>query len=815
MSEFDDYRYIQLEELKNGPITGGGSGGGSAADRELVVTAYRCKNAFSGASLGDTITCTQILDLTGTPSTVATIWRNQSTGVDLGSTPSASDLEFAGASGLTDTQLRASAVAVSVSGAVALPTGAATETTVAAINTKTPALVSGRVPVDASGVTQPVSAASLPLPTGASTSALQTSGNASLSSVDSKLTTSNGSLSSIDTKTPALGQAAMAASTPVVIASNQSTLPVSAASLPLPAGAATEVTSASIDSKLPALVGGSIPVDGSAVTQPVSAAALPLPAGASTSALQTSANGYLSSVDSKLPAIGQTDMAGSVPVTLANDQPALSVVSPSGTLALNSTLLGGNAITKLRSSDKGARLAADLTSADIDGDTQALHVAVSSMVPISVSNFPATQPVSVSALPLPSGASTESTLATMSAKIPALGVGSVATSLPVVLSSDNIITGTVSSAINTDLLSGAVSGWFDAGAFQSASFQIIGSAGISAGQIIFEQTNDTVNAPNGSALPTVEAAVLTADPIIATTAIAASTARVFEAPLTCRYVRIRISVAFVGGTVRAVAAFSQRPYASSRFTIRQATAANLNATVAGALTTVTTVTNVTGAGLNQANVVDVASAALTTTTTTAALTQGNVQSSAVAIVVTVVSGTNPTLDVGVEESPDGGVNWYRVFDFQRITAAGTYVSPVLQHTGNRIRYVQTVTGTTPSFTRSVSRNSFSVPGVNLRSYKLLGLDPNTLNNATVAVYVDGRSTVNMVISSGAQTTAPAIQLEGSEDGLAWYALGSPVTTVASTQQALSVSGNLARFARARVSTAGTGCTNNYVQIKAI
>lgn len=44
---------------------------------------------------------------------------------------------------------------------------------VASIDTKTPALVGGRVPVDGSGVTQPVSATSLPLPTGASTEAKQ------------------------------------------------------------------------------------------------------------------------------------------------------------------------------------------------------------------------------------------------------------------------------------------------------------------------------------------------------------------------------------------------------------------------------------------------------------------------------------------------------------------------------------------------------------------------------------------------------------------------------------------------------------------
>lgn len=57
--------------------------------------------------------------------------------------------------------------------------------------------------------TQPISAANLPLPTNAATSALQTTGNTSLAS--------------IDTKTPALGQALAAASTPVVLPAAQIT----------------------------------------------------------------------------------------------------------------------------------------------------------------------------------------------------------------------------------------------------------------------------------------------------------------------------------------------------------------------------------------------------------------------------------------------------------------------------------------------------------------------------------------------------------------------------------------------------------------
>lgn len=61
--------------------------------------------------------------------------------------------------------------------------------------------------VDGSGVTQPISAVSLPLPSGAATSALQTTGNTSVAS--------------IDTKTPTLGQKTMSGSAPVVLPSDQ------------------------------------------------------------------------------------------------------------------------------------------------------------------------------------------------------------------------------------------------------------------------------------------------------------------------------------------------------------------------------------------------------------------------------------------------------------------------------------------------------------------------------------------------------------------------------------------------------------------
>lgn len=153
------------------------------------------------------------------------------------------------------------------------------------------------------------------------------------------------------------GQAVMASSLPVTLASNQSALtvtgtfwqatqPVSAAALPLPTGAATETTLSAASAKLPASVGSKIsaaslsivlasdhatvPVSGTfwQATQPVSAVSLPLPTGAA-------AETTLSAASAKLPAtLGQKAMAASMAVVMASDQTAV---------ASNITQIGGAA----------------------------------------------------------------------------------------------------------------------------------------------------------------------------------------------------------------------------------------------------------------------------------------------------------------------------------------------------------------------------------------------------------------------------------------------------------------------------------------
>lgn len=251
----------------------------------------------------------------------------------------------------------------------------------------------------------------------------------------------------------------------------------------------------------------------------------------------------------------------------------------------------------------------------------------------------------------------------------------------------------------------------------------------------------------------------------------------------------------------------------------------------GTITTVTTVTGVTtvsavtavgtvtAANLNFPQIIaDVASAALTTTTTTAAFTPTFGISYQVTIPVTAVSGTSPTLDFSIEESDDSGTNWYKVYDFARITATGIYRSPTLPLFGNRVRYVQTLSGTTPSFTRAVNRLQSSYPALPSRQLVDRSISLTTLNSTTpVLLTRDCGNTTQLVINVGAiTTTAPQLQLEGSDDfGTTWYAIGSPLTAVASSTVQVTNTGNINSGAiRARVSTAGVGVTAGYTLLKA-
>lgn len=86
---------------------------------------------------------------------------------------------------------------------------------------------------------------------------------------------------------------------------------------------------------------GALKIDGSAVTQPVSAASLPLPTGAASASNQTTEIASLASIDAGIPAaLGQTVMTSSMPVVIASDQTQVSIRFPDRTLLAAGQLFG-------------------------------------------------------------------------------------------------------------------------------------------------------------------------------------------------------------------------------------------------------------------------------------------------------------------------------------------------------------------------------------------------------------------------------------------------------------------------------------------
>jgi len=217
---------------------------------------------------------------------------------------------------------------------------------------------------------------SIALPTNASTSTLQTTANTYLNNIDQKL--------------PTLGQKTASGSMAVVLATDQTPIPIS--------GSITTTNSANgtpnaIAPPQATMVGGfdgtklqalKVAADGTLQTtftnssMPVTGtvSVSNFPTNVSTSALQTAGNSSLStiqtsasSIDSKTPALGQALSAASVPVVLPAAQ--LNALTPLTSVGVNNFP----------------------SSQTVNGS-------------VAVSNLPSTQPVSALALPLPSGAST-------------------------------------------------------------------------------------------------------------------------------------------------------------------------------------------------------------------------------------------------------------------------------------------------------------------------------------------------------------------------------------------------------------------------
>lgn len=423
--------------------------------------------------------------------------------------------------------------------------------------------------------------------------------------------------------------------------------------------------------------------------------------------------------------------------------------------------------------------------------------------------------------------------ATQSGNIPVTMAGTMSVSLDGIATSTPINTvnpelyvtgaGPQTAAGNNVLESVATANSTDVAGYRSGVVAIVSNS--TTGTYIFEQSADNINfrplAVFNAETANPNAVISAVTPTVSTT--------IFHFPIKARFIRCRIATVLNSTGIRAFSRFSQETWAPTAVQAINATASNLNVNVSGSLTsagtvstvtTVSTVSAVTAANLASASATDVAASTITTTTTSANIASTNVQAISFLAQVSSVTGTNPTLDISVQETYDG-TNYFTIYDFERITAAGVFHSPAMRLTGIGYRFVRTVGGTTPSFVTTtvpaIAKVTRSGSAPIMRRAFDRTIAPNTLNSATPSLLVEGCDEFQLVVSSGAGATVnPVIKLQGSEDNSNWYDI--PSMSITATPSATLVvdsnsSESMPKWIRAIVSTAGTGATLNYVALK--
>lgn len=127
-----------------------GGPGASGPDKELVLSQYRVKTAFTGAAVGDTVSAIRVLDLTTSPAQQSgpTLWYNETTQAALAAAPAAANLEPLATGGLTNAQFTAG-----VSGLATSAKQTTMETVMTAIRDRMVAALGSLVSANSTSVT--------------------------------------------------------------------------------------------------------------------------------------------------------------------------------------------------------------------------------------------------------------------------------------------------------------------------------------------------------------------------------------------------------------------------------------------------------------------------------------------------------------------------------------------------------------------------------------------------------------------------------------------------------------------------------------
>ena len=301
----------------------------------------------------------------------------------------------------------------------------------------------GALRVDASATTQPVSLSSQPLPTGASTSALQSavegtagtpttavltvqgvSGGTAIP-ISGTVTTTISGVAQDSHLTNVQSAPGTAQTVAVTIQGNSSSVavPVSAASLPLPSGAATAANQTSVIGSPGSPTSAVLTVQGNAsgTAMPVSAASLPLPSGAATATNQTSVQSSVGTSATTAITIQGSGSGVAVPVSLSSvpthavtQSGTWSVVNSAGTnsigtvgLNAGSNTIGGvtlqSAVPAGTNSIGTVGLNAGTNSIGTVAINAAIPAGTNSIGTVQIGNTPNTTPILVTQIPATQG----------------------------------------------------------------------------------------------------------------------------------------------------------------------------------------------------------------------------------------------------------------------------------------------------------------------------------------------------------------------------------------------------------------------------
>ena len=253
-------------------------------------------------------------------------------------------------------------------------------------------------------------------------------------------------------------------------------------------------------------------------------------------------------------------MANSQPIVIASNQSTVPVTANAGTnlntsaLVLDVTLTGGTAKSIARGGAKGSTTAADVTSTNIDANTQALDVSIKGVT---------------AAVQVTSPTGTE--------------LGSVVRTLPAADLFITGLTGQINAGQNIINAAGGIGATDTVNGVSTTSYnsvyiQITPTGTVTSGTVLFEASNNNINFV---ALNLYDTPSYTFSPNSAVS-FTTGVSRFFEGKTRYRYIRARLLIPVAGGgSIQCFTRLSSQDYQASIQTVNQPLASDLqvNATV--------------------------------------------------------------------------------------------------------------------------------------------------------------------------------------------------------------------------------------------